>query len=171
MVMKLFAPPVVQLPMSRALPLLTVLLALLLPAPVLAETATPSKEVAAGQAVYVEWGGSYWAAHVLGRQADGRLAIHYDGWDASWDEVVELRRIALGVRAPQRPYRVGDRFFVEWGGSWWPAQVERTTKSGVGIHYQGYGHEWDEVVGSERILHLEPPVALPRAGDSVRIAL
>lgn len=45
-----------------------------------------------------------------------------------------------------------DEVDVEWRGRWWPATV--LDRRGVGrylVHYEGYGDEWDEVVGPERI--------------------
>jgi hypothetical protein len=43
-------------------------------------------------AVMVEWRGDWYPAQVLQRKAD-RYLIHYDGYDASWDEWVGQRRI------------------------------------------------------------------------------
>jgi hypothetical protein len=41
---------------------------------------------------------------------------------------------------------------VEWHGSWWPAVVvEKRGGSRWLVHYEGYGDDWDEVVGSDRI--------------------
>ncbi|MBX3206359.1 MAG: hypothetical protein KF764_14900 [Labilithrix sp.] len=45
-----------------------------------------------------------------------------------------------------------DEVEVEWRGSWWPAVV--LEKRGGGrwlVRYDGYGSDWDEVVGPERI--------------------
>jgi hypothetical protein len=51
---------------------------------------------------------------------------------------------------------VGDEIEVEWQGSWYAAVI-REARGGEGdqghwlIHYDGYGDEWDEVVGDDRI--------------------
>src|SRR5262245_46730892 len=48
---------------------------------------------------------------------------------------------------------------VEWRGAWWPALVlERHDGNRWLVHYEGYGKDWDEVVGPERIRerHGEP---------------
>jgi hypothetical protein len=45
-----------------------------------------------GSAVTVEWRGEWYPARVLQRQGD-RTLIHYDGYDASWDEWVGPRRL------------------------------------------------------------------------------
>ena len=41
---------------------------------------------------------------------------------------------------------------VEWHGKYYPATVMGTTPEGLTrIHYDGYGAEWDEDVGEDRI--------------------
>jgi hypothetical protein len=40
---------------------------------------------------------------------------------------------------------------VEWHGSWWPAVVLDQRGSRWLVHYEGYGSDWDEVVGPDRI--------------------
>ncbi len=49
-------------------------------------------------------------------------------------------------------FRVGDLVDVEWQGRWYPASVIAVPEPGAfTIHYDGYGAEWDETVGSARI--------------------
>ena len=55
----------------------------------------------AHQNVQVEWGGEWWAGEVLMLQPDGRVKIHYVGWDSSWDEDVPRSRLQL----PSKPRR------------------------------------------------------------------
>lgn len=40
---------------------------------------------------------------------------------------------------------------VEWRGSWWPAVVLEKRGDRWLVHYEGYGSDWDEVVGPDRI--------------------
>lgn len=47
-----------------------------------------------GDALYVEWHGSYWPAVVTDVDADGRARIHYDGYGDEWDETVGPERTA-----------------------------------------------------------------------------
>lgn len=54
----------------------------------------------AGDAVEVEWNGSWWPAVLLERRGSAWL-IHYDGYDDAWDEVVEAERIR--DRRPKDP--------------------------------------------------------------------
>lgn len=45
-----------------------------------------------------------------------------------------------------------DEVDVEWRGRWWPATIlERKTSGRYLVHYDGYGSDWDEVVGPERV--------------------
>ncbi|MBI2340682.1 MAG: hypothetical protein HYU99_10040 [Deltaproteobacteria bacterium] len=46
---------------------------------------------------------------------------------------------------------VGDKAQVLWKGTWYPASVLKATDSQCFIHYDGYGSNWDEWVGSDRI--------------------
>lgn len=49
-------------------------------------------------------------------------------------------------------FSAGDRLEVEWHGSWYPATVLAVEPGGrYLIHYVGYGKEWDEVVGPDRM--------------------
>lgn len=49
--------------------------------------------------------------------------------------------------------KVGDHLMVEWKGSNYPAVIiEVVGGEKYKIHYEGYGNEWDEVVGNDRIL-------------------
>ena len=98
--------------------------------------------------MFVEWHGSWWAAHAIGRSNDGRTLVHYDGWGRESDEVVGPDRIA-------RPVADG-KLFVEWHGSWWPATVIGSERNGaLRVHYDGWGNEWDETVDASRVLHLQ----------------
>ena len=55
---------------------------------------------------------------------------------------------------------------VEWHGSWWPAIVLEKRSERWLVHYDGYGTEWDEVVGAERIRERR---AKPDVDDSSEI--
>lgn len=65
------------------------------------------------------------------------------------------RRRAPGAE-PEAPLREGRApgtpILVEWHGKYYPATVLTTTPDGLThIHYEGYGPEWDEDVGEDRI--------------------
>jgi len=59
-------------------------------------------------------------------------------------------RAVQGAQAAS--YVVGDRLQVMWKGKLYPAAVTAVMPNHqVKIHYEGYGNEWDEVVGPDRI--------------------
>ena len=45
----------------------------------------------------------------------------------------------------------GSKVKVLWNSSWFPATVIESKESSWKIHYDNYGSEWDEWVGSDRI--------------------
>ena len=47
--------------------------------------------------------------------------------------------------------KVGDKSEVLWKGTWYPATVKKVKGSECYIHYTGYGNDWDEWVGPDRI--------------------
>jgi len=48
-------------------------------------------------------------------------------------------------------WKARDEVEAEWHGSWWPALVLEKRGGHWMVHYEGYGSEWDEVVGGDRI--------------------
>jgi hypothetical protein len=52
-------------------------------------------ELKIGQAVQVEWGDVWWAGKVLRLLPDGRVKVHYVGWDSTYDEIVPRSRLQL----------------------------------------------------------------------------
>jgi hypothetical protein len=112
--------------------------------------------------IFVRWKGSYWPARVKGTRPHGGVEISYEGFGSEWDEVVGLRRIKwLESERPElaarpQPLAVGDRIEVAWGNRYWPATVLALHEANLArIHYEGYGPEWDEVVGPDRIRPLQ----------------
>jgi hypothetical protein len=49
--------------------------------------------------------------------------------------------------------QLGDDAMVLWGGKWWQATVVEVNPSRTRckVHYKGYGENWDEWVGPDRI--------------------
>jgi len=59
---------------------------------------------------------------------------------------------AAGAPQHEEPgWKARDEVEVEWHGSWWPAVVLEQRGGRWLVHYEGYGSDWDEVVGPERI--------------------
>lgn len=53
-----------------------------------------AREVVAGETVFIAYDGAWYEGSVL-EVRDGGYLIHYDGWDSSWDEVVDETRLRL----------------------------------------------------------------------------
>lgn len=53
----------------------------------------PSSSYAAGEAVDIYWGSSWWPGRIKAVLGAGRYRIGYDGWSTSWDEDVTSRRL------------------------------------------------------------------------------
>jgi hypothetical protein len=102
-----------------------------------------------GDLVEVLWHGAWYDAEVLATRA-GLTKIHYIGDDASWDEWVEPDRIRRAPRIDAAPVNT-DALQVEWGGTWWDAQVLAQRGGRVKIRYVGWGPEWDEWVAPSRL--------------------
>jgi hypothetical protein len=65
----------------------------------------------------------------------------------------------------------GDRADVLWKGKWYPASVTRVNsdQSRCYIHYTGYGSNWDEWVGADRIRVHARAAAGHNVGDAVMV--
>ena len=68
------------------------------------------------------------------------------------------------IQPPQPPQKL----FVEWKGTWYPAEILASSDGSNYIHYTGYGPQWDEWVTAERMrfsigeaLAITPEVAAP----------
>jgi hypothetical protein len=131
-----------------------------------------------GEHVWVEWEGRNYPAYIIERKGETRYRVHFDGYEARWDEDVTLDRIkgritgpvvappapekvarasGLGPKAsssaaPVAPYQVGDKLRVKWRGSLYPATVlEVIAPDRFLVHYDGHESAWDEVVSLDRI--------------------
>jgi hypothetical protein len=67
-------------------------------------------------------------------------------------QVPNFGKESKGSKAAGETYAVGDRIQVTWKGKLYPAVILSVEGDGrYKIHYEGYGNEWDEVVGLDRI--------------------
>jgi hypothetical protein len=64
--------------------------------------------------------------------------------------------LPLAAVLKQKDSRSGARVEVEWQGDWWPAQVLSVKNGKRFIRYAGYGAEWDEWVGPDRVRPYRP---------------
>jgi hypothetical protein len=58
---------------------------------------------------------------------------------------------ARWVAGPAVAYRACQRVEVEWGSTWWPAEVLAVRGNQYYIHYTGWSNSWDEWVTDCRI--------------------
>jgi hypothetical protein len=150
---------------KRALSVLVLSAALLLSA--------CSKSYRVGDRVLVEWEGADYPAAIVAVESPGKYKIHFEGYDAIWDESVPATRIRGKVTGPvQLPppppkvrarmamlnksslstYKVGDRVKVDWKGTFYPALVLAVLgNERYRVHYEGYDQNWDENVDISRI--------------------
>lgn len=124
-----------------------------------------------GDHVLVQWEGNDYPAMIKEVPAPAKFKVHYDGYADIWDEVVPKDRIKGLVEgpvpAPEPPakvrakamqaaqnnrYKLNDRVRVEWHGQIYPGTITGIVgHEQYRVRYDGYGPEWDEIVGLARI--------------------
>lgn len=142
----------------------------------LAATSTAcSREPRVGDQVLVERKGAEHPAVIVAVNGPSKFRVHYIGYSEEWDENVPGTRIrgrvtgpiptnivpqrggpfassTTSTSAPPSFYRVGDRVRVEWHRSVYNATIVSVLGSErYRVHYDGYGSEWDEDIGLDRI--------------------
>lgn len=129
-----------------------------------------------GQAVAIEWHGTWYAGHVVAIVSTNSVHVHYDGYDVTSDENVSRSRLRLDANitaahpgpvepsgTPVTPGTIltpGLAVYVVWHGQWWSARVVSLFADGqVVIRYDGYQADADEIVTRDRLLVAVPAVA------------
>jgi hypothetical protein len=139
---------------------------------VLTASAACSRHYDVGDHVLVEWESDVYPAMITEVPGSGKLKVHYDGYDELWDEVVPRNRIKGHVEGavpiPDPPekvrrtaveaaksnnFKIGDKVKSEWHGHQYNAVIVGIVgPERYRVHYEGYGNEWDENIGRERLL-------------------
>lgn len=73
---------------------------------------------------------------------------------------------SIGLYAPSASAALcaaGDKAQVLWKGTWYPATAIKSNGAQCYIHYDGYGSNWDEWVGADRIKVTSSSGAAPAA--------
>lgn len=176
---------------SRLATLFPAFLAVLAASLVLASAAAAA-DFKPGDRVEVKWRGKWFAAEVL-EAKKGKWKVHYQGYDAEWDEWVGAARVrapktstvsaggAAATDAPaagtdRRPagraggpagissLKKGDKVEMEFRGAWYPATVVEAPGNGtVRVHPDGWADSWKEDVGPDRLRSLPTPPPPPPA--------
>ena len=130
-----------------------------------------------GDHVLVEWEGKDYPAMILDVPGPGKVKVHYDGYDEMWDEVVSRSRLKGRIEGPisnvpeppekvrraaadaskNNKFKIGDRVTVEFHRHFYPAVIVGVVgPEKYRVHYEGYGNEWDENVGPDRMRSKTP---------------
>lgn len=130
-----------------------------------------SRHYDVGDHVLVEWEEDVYPAMIIEVPGPGKVKVHYDGYDELWDEVVPRSRVKGRVEgtvvSPDPPekvrrtaveaaktnkFKIGDRVRAEWHAHTYNAVIVGIVgPERYRLHYEGYGSEWDENVGRERL--------------------
>ena len=106
-----------------------------------------AKECKPGDKAKVLWNGYHFQATLKSKKAD-KLCVHYDGWDAMWDECVEAKRFTC---KGDSAFATGETVEVEWGAQFWEAKILSLKAGKFCVTYKGWESKWDECVGAERV--------------------
>ena len=128
-----------------------------------------------GDHVLVDWEGRDYPAMIVEVPGPGKLKVHYDGLDEIWDEVIPRNRLKGRVTGPvampeppekvrrtaieaakTNTYKAGDRVRVDWHGHIYSATIIGVLgPERYRVHYEGYGNEFDENIGRDRVQPLK----------------
>jgi len=81
----------------------------------------------------------------------GYLLIAFSDWSQAQLANYLVSTQVVARLHSQMPISPSQTAMVEWHGTWFPAEVLRRDGTRSFIHYTGYGANWDEWVGPDRI--------------------
>jgi hypothetical protein len=91
----------------------------------------------------------------LATHSEQELAFS-EGQLSSFHAPGDAGRLVIAPATPKKSPRLGDRLEVESKGAWYPARVLEEDGASLRVHYAGYGDEWDEWVGPDRVRPWKP---------------
>lgn len=124
-----------------------------------------------GDHVWVKWEGDTYPAMITEVPAPGKVRVHFDGFDDIWDKDIprsdivgrvegtatippppeKVKRTAVEASKTNR-FKYGDTVKVDWHGHIYDAVIIGVVgPERYRVHYKGYGNEWDENIGRDRI--------------------
>jgi hypothetical protein len=68
-----------------------------------------------------------------------------------YDEALAVQQVLRSLHQPRQLEHQLRQIEVEWGGTWWPAEVLKEEAGRYYIHYTGWADNWNEWVTKERI--------------------
>ena len=102
-----------------------------------------------GERVEIFWKEQWYRGWILEKGNDKKkVKVRYAGFGPEWDEWVGPERwrpyktLTLAAKTPVK---------VQWNKEWYKATILRSWEGLHLVHYVGFGPEWDEWVGPERI--------------------
>ncbi len=133
--------------------------------------------VVPGERVEVLDHARWYSSHVLSLRADGQIQVHYDGWASSYDEFIPRDRVRVfgphnvsgtasepppvsptggdppgTAIASDAPLQQGDAVWALSQRQWYRAEIVRAAReSRYEVRYIGYGAEWNETLGLDRL--------------------
>jgi hypothetical protein len=110
-------------------------------------------ELTPGTHVQVARQGQWYGASILQATADGRFLIHYDSTGNEYNEPVTPDRIKpFPAPTPARDYRAGEKVLVTFQNRLLLGEiVAQVAPDSWTVHYDGFGAEGQENVGSDRM--------------------
>lgn len=127
----------------------------------LRESSSWSAEAALTLSIGLLLGGLLWAVFHPGANRLFWIGFQLCGWGYLLLAFSDWSQAQLGTRLPttrlaemlhgSMPIMHNQEVLVEWHSTWYPAEVLRRDGHRNFIRYTGYGKEWDEWVGPERI--------------------
>lgn len=110
-------------------------------------TARKSSASRLGERIEAYSSDDYYKGFIIDSKGD-KFRVRYYGFEESDDEWVSSRMIR---RAVPKQFRVGTHVKVETEGKWYAARVVQVRGGAHYVTYDGYGHEYDEWVSSDRV--------------------
>ena len=101
-----------------------------------------------GQEIDVLWQ-EYWQPSIVIATDGDYCLIRYEGYDEEYDQWVGRDRIRYVDKKAE--LAVGTEVMVLWQGDWYPATTLKSRGARYYINYDGWGSNFDEWVGPDRL--------------------
>lgn len=121
----------------------------------------PTNDFKPGEKVLVTYQGRLLLAEVIMQTGADQWRVHYDGWGPEAAETAGVDRIKRPFAGPSG-HAAGEALLVDVGGQPLPAKVIAVSAADRWlVRFDGYGPQYDQEVGVDRIRAAVPAVAPP----------